>query len=167
MHGRQILPLRLGSDYQKYTALLATPDWAAVSPELAWGFEDKRCLCVGGHSKVARGRDADGRYKSAEAARYPHAMNMIIAKAAISLAETRLGLRGRQVLRPDTRKREERLTAFQVLVHSAETQAALRCDQRPPVVLGQGQLHVRLVKGLTPTLEAFGFCKGEKRGRER
>lgn len=61
---------QLGSDFQKYTTLAATPGWILVASALA-AFDNVPCRCSKPHARRACGRDANGDYASAEAARYP------------------------------------------------------------------------------------------------
>ena len=75
-----------GADTQKYTVLAAAGDMA----DALEGLQHNRCTHAGGrHRDVARGRDEQGRSRSARAAAYPPAMNRYLVGAIERAAAAR------------------------------------------------------------------------------
>ena len=142
------------SEFQKYTTLGITPIWLHDATELG-AFDGRACECVGRHRKSAYGRNEDGSYVSAEAARYPYEMNRQIARAIISLAGKRL----REPLTPEAlAARVQAATPLWAVLHSVETLSA--CDASTAGnVYGEG--------GRQPTIRAMLHADGARPPKAR
>ena len=64
----------MSADFQKYTTLLVTQRWMMAACKALSAFDNNPCRCMGKHRLQATGRDEQGNYLSARAAKYPTEM---------------------------------------------------------------------------------------------
>ena len=78
---------QFGSDFQKYTTLLVTPEWRRVAAKCFDQLDGAACRCAQPHEQRATGRGLDGGYLSRHAAAYPMQMKALLARAVVMLLE--------------------------------------------------------------------------------
>ena len=81
---------QFSADFQKYTTLLVTQRWMMAAGKALSAFDNNPCRCMGKHRLQATGRDEQGNYLSARAAKYPTEMVIKIAQALLDLLAANL-----------------------------------------------------------------------------
>lgn len=116
----------LGSCYEKYTRLLATPGFPQLAPSPMATFDGRRCTCESAHARQAIGKDA------AAAATYPRQMNVMIARAVLQIIEKRIegGRRGDASTCVNLRQRREAMQPLWLLLDSKQTQEAITVQEQ-------------------------------------